>query len=42
MAQKPLPSYESKGFQVTALEVVLFGLNVVKERAPLVEGSMGG
>ena len=42
MAQKPLPSYESKGFQITALEVVLFGLNDVKERAPLVEGSMGG
>ena len=42
MAQKPLPSYESKGFQITALEVVLFGPNDVKERAPLVEGSMGG
>ena len=42
MAQKPLPSYELKGFQITALEVVLFGPNDVKERAPLVEGSMGG
>jgi len=42
MAQKPLPSYEAKGFQITALEVVLFGPNDVKERAPLVEGSMGG
>ena len=42
MAQKPLPSYESKGFQITALEVVLFGPNDVKERAPLVEGSTGG
>ena len=42
MAQKPLPSYKSKGFQITALEVVLFGPNDVKERAPLVEGSMGG
>ena len=42
MAQKPLPSYESEGFQITALEVVLFGLNDVKERAPLVEGNMGG
>src|SRR5271166_6139789 len=42
MAQKPLPSYESKGFQITALEVVLFGPNDVKERAPLVRGSVGG
>ena len=42
MAQKPLPSYELKGFQITALEVVLFGPNDVKERAPLVEGSVGG
>src|SRR5271157_1595601 len=42
MAQKPLPSYESKGFQITALEVVLFGPNDVKERAPLVGGSVGG
>ena len=42
MAQNPLPSYESKGFQITALEVVLFGPNDVKERAPLVEGSVGG
>ena len=42
MAQKPLPSYESEGFQITALEVVLFGPNDVKERAPLVEGGMGG
>ena len=42
MAQKPLPSYESKGFHITPLEVVLFGPNDVKERAPLVEGSMGG
>ena len=41
-AQKPLPSYESEGFQITALEVVLFGPNDVKERAPLVEGSIGG
>ena len=42
MAQKPLPSYESEGFQITALEVVLFRPNDVKERAPLVEGSVGG
>ena len=42
MAQKPFPSYESKGFHITPLEVVLFGPNDVKERAPLVEGSMGG
>jgi hypothetical protein len=42
MAQKPLPSYESEGFQITALEVVLFRLNDVKERAPLIEGSIGG
>ena len=42
MAQKPLPSYESEGFQITALEVVLFGLKDVKERAPLVVGSIGG
>ena len=42
MAQKPLPFYESKGFQITALEVVLFGLNDVEERAPLVAGSIGG
>ena len=42
MAQKPLPSYESEGFQITALEVVLFRPNDVKERAPLVKGSMGG
>ena len=42
MAQKPLPSYESEGFQITALEVVLFGPNDVKERAPLVEGGVGG
>lgn len=42
MAQKPLPSYESEGFQITALEVVLFRLNDVKERPPLIEGSIGG
>ncbi|MGA9547810.1 MAG: hypothetical protein WBS14_09060 [Rhodomicrobium sp.] len=42
MAQKPLPSYESEGFQITALEVVLFRPNDVKERAPLVAGSIGG
>jgi hypothetical protein len=42
MAQKPLPSYESKGFAITALELVLFGPNDVKERSPLVEGGMGG
>ena len=42
MAQKPLPSYESEGFQVTALEVVLFRPNDIKERAPLIEGSIGG
>jgi hypothetical protein len=42
MAQRPLPSWGSNGFAITALEVVLFGPNDVKERAPLVEGSMGG
>ena len=42
VAQKPLPSYESNGFQITALEVVLFGPNDVKECAPLIEGRMGG
>ena len=42
MAQKPLPSYESKGFQITPLELVVFGPNDIKERAPLVEGSTGG
>ena len=42
MAQKPLPSYESTGFHITPLELVLFGPNDVKERSPLVEGGMGG
>jgi hypothetical protein len=42
MAQKPLPSYESKGFHITSLEVVLFGPNDVKERHPLVAGGLGG
>ena len=34
MAQKPLPSYELKGFHITPLELVLFGPNDVKERPP--------
>ena len=42
MAKKPLPSYESTGFHITPLELVLFGPNDVKERSPLVEGGMGG
>ena len=42
MAQKPLPSYESTGFHITPLELVLFGPNDVKERSPLVGGGMGG
>ena len=42
MAQKPLPSYESKGFHITPLEVVLFGPNDVKERHPLAAGGLGG
>jgi len=42
MAQKPLPSYESKGFHITPLEVVLFGPNDVKERHPLAAGGIGG
>ena len=42
MAQKPLPSYESKGFAITALELVLFGPNDVKERHSLAAGGMGG
>jgi hypothetical protein len=42
MAQKPLPSYESTGFHITPLELVLFGPNDVKERSPLIVGGMGG
>ena len=42
MAQKPLPSYESRGFHITPLEVVLFGPNDVKERHPLAAGGIGG
>ena len=42
MAQKPLPAYESKGFHITPLEVVLFGPNDVKERHPLAAGGIGG
>jgi len=42
MAHKPLPSYESEGFQITALEVVLFRPNDIKGRASLIEGSIGG
>ena len=42
MAQKPLPSYESTGFHITPLELVLFGPNDVKERHPLAAGGIGG
>ena len=42
MAQKPLPSYESKGFHITPLELVLFVPSDVKERPPLAGGGMGG
>ena len=42
MAQKPLPSYELRGFHITPLEVVLFGPSDVKERPLLVEGGVGG
>ena len=42
MAQKPLPSYESRGFHITPLELVIFGPNDVKERPHLVGGSVGG
>ncbi len=42
MAQKPLPSYELKGFHITPLELVLFGPNDVKERHPLAAGGLGG
>ena len=42
MAQKPLPSYESTGFHITPLELVLFGPNDVKERHPLAAGGLGG
>jgi hypothetical protein len=42
MAQKPLPSYESRGFHITPLELVLFGPNDVKERHPLAAGGLGG
>jgi len=42
MAPKPLSSYESTGFHITPLELVLFGPNDVKERSPLVEGGVGG
>ena len=42
MAQKPLPSYELRGFHITPLEVVLFGPNDVKERHPLAAGGIGG
>ena len=42
MARRPLPSYEAKGFQITPLEVVVFGPNDVKEHTLLVEGGVGG
>jgi hypothetical protein len=42
MAQKPLPTYESNGFHITPLEVVLFVPNEVKERHPPAGGGMGG